>query len=70
MSATSTLTIVLEQDLDDERAQLVADAISMIRGVLHTATKEVDDEAAYVAEVRIKDRLRRNLLQLIREELV
>lgn len=67
---TSTLTVVLEQDLDEDRAQLIADAISILRGVLHVTTNKVDQEAAYAAEIRIKQSLRNRLFQLAREELV
>jgi len=58
---TSTLTVVLEEDLGEDRVQLVSDAINILRGVLHVTTKQIDQESAYASEMRVKYNVRAKL---------
>lgn len=61
----NALTIVLEEDLHEDDAKALIDAIQMMRGVL-TVTPNVRDIASAVSDARAKQELTLKLLEVLR----
>lgn len=60
----NTLTVVLEKDVRDDDAETLLAAIRQLRGVL-SASGNVTDPAAYMAEERAKRELGDKLWQVL-----
>lgn len=59
-----SLTVVLEEDLREDDAQVLIAAIGQLRGVIRI-TGQLVDPATYMAEQRAKYELRRKVLELL-----
>jgi len=61
----NTITVVLENDVNDERIDTITNAISMVRGVLSVRANQVDPSSDYIAEVRVRSELRAKLFEVL-----
>lgn len=61
------LTVILEQDLKDEDAEPLMEAIKQFRGVLNVAMN-ISDSTAWLAEERAKHELRDKLWRILDEK--
>lgn len=64
----NSLTVVLEHDIREDDAELLINAIRMIKGVKAVSGNVVDHDS-YVVETRIKDALRKKMFEMIKAEL-
>ncbi len=62
----NSVTVVLEQDVSEEHADVITSAISMIRGVLSVKANQVDPGADYLARERVKSELHRKLFEVLK----
>jgi len=60
------LTVVLEQDIRDDDAQPIIEAIEMIKGVL-SVKAHVSDPDSYMATERAKSKIRKALWKILDE---
>jgi hypothetical protein len=60
------LTVILEQDLKDEDAEPLIEAIKQFRGVL-SVTPNVSDTTALLAEERARSKLTEKLWRVLRD---
>ena len=66
MSKINRLTVVLTDDFTDAGAEVIVNAIGMVKGV-HTVVPEVIDYVeAFVCETRVKHELIQKLLEVLR----
>jgi len=61
------LTVALEEDIRDDDARAIIQAIAMIRGVL-SVKGDVADTALYVAKMRESNRLSEKLWKVLKED--
>jgi hypothetical protein len=61
------LTVILEQDLKDEDAEPLIEAIKQFRGVL-SVTPNVSDMTALLAEERVRNELAGKLWRVLHEK--
>lgn len=61
----NAITVVLENDIRDDDAEALLNAIRMIRGVLSVEPHIADSISATVTEMRIRNDLRKQLYQII-----
>ncbi len=59
-----SLTVVLSQNTRDDDAQLLIDAILMLRGVQNVST-HVADPTSFMAEIRAKHELGQKILDVL-----
>ncbi len=60
-----SIIVVLENDISEERIDLITSAISMVRGVLSVKANQTDIDSDYIAEIRVKSELRRKLMEAL-----
>jgi len=61
-----SITVVLEKDIRSENAEVIINAITMIKGVL-TATPHIVDPVAYMTKARVKSDLLHKIIDLFHE---